>query len=475
MRQKKMKKMIRAVTAAALAAGFMLGSLGAAGFQAEAASPDGSTVIVLDPGHGGSDPGACRTIDGITYCERDLVLKIAFYCKDELEKHGITVYMTRTDNTSTLMDRSERAAFAQQKGADVLVSFHLNATGSETTTATGAMIYSPNYNYNSSIGTAGNNISVKILEQLAGLGLQNNGVAIWNSDDTYYPDGTIADYLGINYFCKMKGFPGVLIEHAFINNPSDVAGFLSTEDQLRSLGIADAQGILNCLASGELVYNSNPGSWRYNSVGWWYSYANGGYPVSTWEQIDGKWYYFNSSGYMATGWVNDGAWYYLNASGALTTGWQYVNGNWYYMNSDGRMATGWIEDAGKLYYLRGSGAMATGWVNDGGWHYMNGSGAAVTGWVWDGSNWYYMDSDGRMVTGWVEDAGKNYYLQGSGAMATGWLNLGGTWYYFNTSGAMTTGWQYVNGYWYYLNEDGTMAANTWIGSYYINGNGAWVN
>ena len=39
-------------------------------------------------------------------------------------------------------------------------------------------------------------------------------------------------------------------------------------------------------------------------------------------------------------------------------------------------------------------------------------------------------------------------------MATGWLNLGGTWYYLTGSGAM--------------------AANTWIGSYYVNGSGAWV-
>ena len=36
---------------------------------------------------------------------------------------------------------------------------------------------------------------------------------------------------------------------------------------------------------------------------------------------------------------------------------------------------------------------------------------------------------------------------------------------------MLTGWQEIEGEWYYLNEDGAMASNTWIGDYYLTGNG----
>ncbi|PGE97970.1 hypothetical protein COF51_04350 [Bacillus pseudomycoides] len=39
---------------------------------------------------------------------------------------------------------------------------------------------------------------------------------------------------------------------------------------------------------------------------------------------------------MQTGWQQiNGAWYYFNSSGAMQTGWQQINGKWYYCNSDG--------------------------------------------------------------------------------------------------------------------------------------------
>ena len=53
-------------------------------------------VVVLDPGHGGSDPGACKY--GLR--EADLTLKIAQYCKPKLEEYShVEVYMTRTADT----------------------------------------------------------------------------------------------------------------------------------------------------------------------------------------------------------------------------------------------------------------------------------------------------------------------------------------------------------------------------------------
>lgn len=428
------------------------GEEGVAGGEQEEEVTDGEQeeareiVVVLDPGHGGTDPGACRTINGINYYERDLALKIANYCKEELERvGGYKVYMTRTDNTSTLWNREERAEFARAQRADALVSFHLNATNADITTAvSGALVYAPNSNYNSTLGAAGSVLSKSILDQLVGLGLTDNGVVIRNASEDKYPDGSVADYLGINYWSKLKGFPGVLIEHAFINNVSDVTNYLTTEEQLKSLGVADAQGIINYFNSDAAFFN-NPivqdekgadGVWHLNSTGWWFEYTTGGYPVSCWEKIGGEWYWFDSRGYMVTGWVlSNGTWYYMQSSGAMATGWQYVNGTWYYLAESGAMTTGWQ-------------------LVDDNWFYMRESGAMVTGWVWSNGVWYYQQSNG--------------------AMATGWQYINGTWYYLAESGAMTTGWQLVDNNWFYMYSSGAMAANTWIGSYYVNNSGAWV-
>ena len=275
-------------------------------------------------------------------------------------------------------------------------------------------------------------------------------------------------------------------------------------------------------SDGAWIPNYRNANWRKDSVGYWYVHSDGSYPVNQWEFIDGKWYYFNSRGYMVTGWLSLGSsWYYLNADGSMHIGWLTLQNTTYYMTSSGTMATGWINLDGIWYYFAGNGAMY-----GGGWHiinntyyymYSNGSMAAdtwigsyyvdasgawipgkvkyTTGWIqsssrwWyrhqDGSytrndweyingQWYYFDQAGWMVTGWLKRPSGWYYLTGSGAMATGWINLDGTWYYLTGSGAMATGWINLGSTWYYLTTSGAMAANTWIGSYYVNGSGAWV-
>ena len=57
------------------------------------------------------------------------------------------------------------------------------------------------------------------------------------------------------------------------------------------------------------------GSWHHNSTGWWFGDTTGWYVTGAWQKIDGKWYYFNSSGYMLTNTYVDG--YYVGADGAM--------------------------------------------------------------------------------------------------------------------------------------------------------------
>ncbi|MDR0304257.1 MAG: N-acetylmuramoyl-L-alanine amidase [Chitinispirillales bacterium] len=83
-----------------------------------------SGIIVIDPGHGGKDPGA--TGPGGTN-EKDIVLPISLEVKKYLSKYkNIKVFLTReTDSFIALHDRAE---FANKKNADLFISIHANAS-----------------------------------------------------------------------------------------------------------------------------------------------------------------------------------------------------------------------------------------------------------------------------------------------------------------------------------------------------------
>ncbi len=199
--------------------------------------------VVLDPGHDGTHAGA----SGFGVQEADLTLKIATYCKEELSTYnGITVYMTREsascpagggDNIACL---DARANLAKNVGANVLVSFHLNTANG---TARGVEVYYPNSNYNAQVGSNGQALAKKICDKLAALGLNYRGILIRNASYDKYPDGSAADYYGLIRRCKNNGIPGLIIEHAFLDNANDYYTYLSSDDKLKALGVADATAI----------------------------------------------------------------------------------------------------------------------------------------------------------------------------------------------------------------------------------------
>ena len=79
--------------------------------------------IVIDPGHGGKDPG-CYHKGGIK--EKDIVLGLAKILKQKIENNiGCEVLLTRT--TDKAMPLDERTAFANIKKADLFISLHVNA------------------------------------------------------------------------------------------------------------------------------------------------------------------------------------------------------------------------------------------------------------------------------------------------------------------------------------------------------------
>lgn len=205
---------------------------------------NGNVVVVLDPGHDGTHGGSSAN----GFVEAQLNLKIAQYCKAELEEYyGVTVYMTRDsascpngggDNKSCLQ---RRADIARDMGANLFVSLHNNY--SSASSASGAEIWYPNQNYNPWTSQVGGSAASKILEQLTSLGLHNRGTQIRNAKEDKYPDGSAADYYAVIRHCKEYGIPGIIVEHAFMSNSSDAANFLSNDEGLKKLGVADATGI----------------------------------------------------------------------------------------------------------------------------------------------------------------------------------------------------------------------------------------
>lgn len=112
--------------------GLTVGILRGDARTAEAVALFESRVVVIDPGHGGRDPGAV----GHGAVEKEVVLEISKYLKDFLEKSGARVILTRDSDRNLTedgkglnmrTDMEARVAIGNSQGADVFLSIHANA------------------------------------------------------------------------------------------------------------------------------------------------------------------------------------------------------------------------------------------------------------------------------------------------------------------------------------------------------------
>ena len=165
--------------------------------------------------------------------------------------------------------------------------------------------------------------------------------------------------------------------------------------------------------------------WKQDNGKWYYldvdMCSDGTY------NIDGVDYTFDASGAWvedasasATGWVlyENGRWAYKFSDGSWAYGWQQIDGKWYYFDADGWMLADTYVDG---YYLDASGAWvedagasSTGWIQyeDGRWAYKFSDGSWAYGWQLIDGTWYYFDADGWMLADTYVDG---YYLNASGA------------------------------------------------------------
>jgi N-acetylmuramoyl-L-alanine amidase len=102
----------------------------------EARTP-GRPLVLIDPGHGGQDPGATAVSGDVA--EKDLALQLARELRDKLAADGrVRIAMTRDDDRYLTLD--QRSALARELGASLYVSLHMDSAPNSL--ARGATVYS---------------------------------------------------------------------------------------------------------------------------------------------------------------------------------------------------------------------------------------------------------------------------------------------------------------------------------------------
>ncbi|HEX9078392.1 MAG TPA: N-acetylmuramoyl-L-alanine amidase [Desulfuromonadaceae bacterium] len=192
--------------------------------------------IVVDPGHGGHDPGA-RGPDGVQ--EKDVVLAIGLKLRDLLrDELGLDVVMTRS--TDVFIPLEERTAIANKVGADLFVSIHANAATNRA--ASGIETYYLNLAKTEKSaqlaakenGTTLEKVSVLqaiLFDLMANYKLNDSARlaeevqrALHRKVRTNHPD---VKNLGVKqgpfYVLVGASMPSILVETAFVSNPQEEA------------------------------------------------------------------------------------------------------------------------------------------------------------------------------------------------------------------------------------------------------------
>lgn len=215
----------------------------------------GQYTVAICAGHDDNHTGAAA--NGLN--EEKLTLKVAQYCKQELESYpNINVYMVRDSGTCPINPSIEtsdclkgRVDNAKAAGADYFIDIHFN---SGAAAANGAEVWYPNDHWKNEIHVKGQDLANKILEQLEALGLFNRGPKVQSAVNDKYPDGSTEDWYFTNRYCKEQDITGIIIEHAFLTNAGDAAK-LRDEAFLKELGKADATGIAKHLNVSKIDYS----------------------------------------------------------------------------------------------------------------------------------------------------------------------------------------------------------------------------
>ena len=181
---------------------------------AESPEPENATkgrvkdgLVLLDPGHGGKDPGAIYPSGDpeskdVKVREKDLNLQITRQVYDMLKKSGVRVELTRKEDRA--LGLAERVEMANRLGASLLVSIHTNAEGDASKNGT-LTVFNPSGDY-SSYGITGEQ-AARVIQAEVVKGLQTADGGIHKGDNLL--------------LLKNTKMPSILVETAYITNEAD--------------------------------------------------------------------------------------------------------------------------------------------------------------------------------------------------------------------------------------------------------------
>jgi N-acetylmuramoyl-L-alanine amidase len=164
-------------------------------------------VVVLDPGHGGDDLG----VSGHDLVEAEITLDLAARVEGRLGALGVTTYLTRSADTNPT--EVERAGFANDVGAEVVVSLHLDALADSTASGSACFFYGatlPDRVVRSSVG-----------ERLAELVSREVTSRTDLADGRAHPKAW--------ELLRITRMPAVRLEAGYLSNPSDAARLAQSE------------------------------------------------------------------------------------------------------------------------------------------------------------------------------------------------------------------------------------------------------
>ena len=187
-------------------------------YQEEIFTVNKVPTIIVDPGHGGADPGAIGVHNGQNYLEKEYDLKFATNLKNELQALGFKVIMTRSSDK--YVENSERVAITRQNDADLLFSLHHNAASSA---ASGGLTIYPSMKYDPA--TQASFSESKALAQMLEKAYENSGMAYKGS----YQDINISGHT--LYVMRNAETRTILTEMGFITNSNDIKKITSTAFQ----------------------------------------------------------------------------------------------------------------------------------------------------------------------------------------------------------------------------------------------------
>lgn len=181
--------------------------------EGPAANSLAEAVIMIDPGHGGEDPGAISE-DQITL-EKNATLDTAMILKEKLEAQGATVLLTRSDDQFIELD--ERSELSNMEGVDIFLSLHYDGFYDLTWSGTSTYFY---HESDRQLGQA-------INEQIGTLSLDNFGLIF-----------------GDFHVLRENTRPSILLELGYMSNTNDIEYIRSStyHDQVAE---AVTQGIQN--------------------------------------------------------------------------------------------------------------------------------------------------------------------------------------------------------------------------------------